>query len=367
MRKIFSSPVSLFLALAILTSSCASQRAKNNDETLPEVMGPVIGDESVEEQPVPEESYGPQIPTGEVPVTADSTSTATSTETITEANSETATSTSTSTATSTATASSPAGAKLCVVLGPGMAKAMASAAVLASMKKAKIPIHCVVGTEMGAVVGALYAFSNGSTNNLQWQLFKLHKETYFNFPMLSLRDPRSTGKKLHEFFRDVFKDKRIEDLPIPFATVAVDEERSSGAELDRGDLADALSASVAVAGIFDPWTIQAEAFRSAALSDPAPVELAKKLGGNFIVVVDVLSEAGESAAKSRFQKAFTPVRSLMKLQRKEASFVVQVNAASIAFDEFGRQGEILAAGSAAAEKALPDLKAAWENFSAGSR
>ncbi len=344
----------LLCATLVLFSSCAGKRVSHStEETHPEVMGPVIPSQNVEEQPVENsgESYGPAAPEGgTIPA-------------------EIVTATATATATDTATAAPtvPAGqGKLCVVLGPGMAKAMAEAAVLASLRKAKIPVHCVVGTEMGALVGALYAFSNGSTNNLQWQLFKLHKNTYLNFPMLSLQEPKSTGRKLNEFFRGIFKDKKIEELPIKFATTAVDDERETPIELERGDLSDALSASVALPGVFDPWKARDGAYHSSALSDPAPIELAKKLGGNFIVLVDVLADSAPNV-KSRFQKTFTASRNLMKLQKKEATFSIQVNAAAIPYDDFSRQGEILAAGTAAAEKALPDLKAAWERWSAGAR
>jgi NTE family protein len=355
-----SRPSSILICFTIflLVSACASSRVSPSDEAPAEAMGPVIPDQSVEEQAVPNENYGPTIPEGGLPP---------ATETAVEVATATATNTeiSTSTATATGAVDPP---KLCVVLGPGTAKAMAEAAVLATLRKAKVPVHCVVGTEMGAVVGALYSFSNGSTNNLQWQLFKLSKETFFNFPILSLRDPRSTGSKLNEFLRDIFKDKKIEDLPIPFATTAVDEERESAVDLDKGDLADALSASVAVPGIFDPWKAQGSVFHSAALSDPAPIELAKKLGGNFIVLVDVLAETGAAqSVKSRYQRVFAPARSLLKLQKKEASFTILVNTSNILFDDFSRQGEILAAGTAATEKALPELKAAWERWSAGTR
>ncbi len=355
MRMTFSLATYALIPLLIFSlTACAGRRpAPSSEENPPGVLGPVITEGSVEEQPVSGENYGPEAPPGGVQPEPISTSTATDTAV--------------APAPSPTPAPAPGAPKLCLVLGPGMAKAMAEAAVLASLRKAKVPIHCVVGVEMGAVVGALYSFSNGSTNSLQWQLFKLNKETYFNFPMLSLREPLSTGRKLHEFLRGIFKDKKMEDLPIPFATIVMDDERDSSVELDRGDLADALSASVAVAGVFDPWRLRGEIYRSGALSDPAPVELARKLGGNFIVVVDVLADVGAADAKSRFQRALNPARSLMKLQKKDASFVIQVTSSGIPFDDFGRQGEILAAGTAAAEKALPELKAAWEKFSAGAR
>jgi NTE family protein len=297
--------------------------------------------------------------------TASATAAATATGTALAPASETSTANATASAiaTDTARAGEP---KLCLILGPGMAKAMAEAAVLEVIHKAKLPVHCVVGTEMGAVVGALFSFSNGNTNNLQWQLFKLNKENYFNFPMISLREPRSTGRRLHDFLRGVFQNKRIEDLPISFGTVAVDDERDATVEFARGELADSLSASLAVAGIFDPWRIGRDPFRSAIGSEPAPIELARKLGGNFLVLVDVLSDNG-AAVKSRFHRAFTATRSLLRMQKKDASFVIQVNTDSIPFDDFSRRGEILSAGAAAAEKAMPDLQAAWERWSTGSR
>lgn len=260
----------------------------------------------------------------------------------------------------------PEAAKLCLVLGPGMAKALAQASVLEAIRKAQIPVHCVVGTEMGAVVGALYAHANGSTNSLQWQLFKFTKDNYLNFSVLSLRDPKSSGRKLHDFLRGVFREKKIEELPLPFATVALDSERDSPLNFERGDLVDALSATLALPGIFDPWKIESGAFVSGAVSSPAPVELARKLGGNFFVLIDVVDDQDGAKQATRFQKAFSPVRNLLKLQRKEASFVVYVKAGAIAFDDFDRQGEILAAGARAAEKSVPELKAAWEKWNAST-
>lgn len=336
-----------FTLAALFLGACAHSPTASTPapDSPPEVMGPVIQNPTVEEHPVSSEAYGPEIPSaGTVSPQAE---------------------TAPSPAPSPAPASPASAPKLCLVLGPGMAKAMAEAAVLEAVRKAKLPVHCVVGTEMGAIVGALYAYSNGSTNNLQWQLFKINKDNYFNFPMLSLREPKSSGHRLNDFLRGIFRDVRIEALPIRFATTAVDDERDSTVEFEKGALAEALSASAAVPGIFDSWKIGRETFRSAAIADPAPVELAKKLGGNFIVLVDVLLDGGPSA-KSRYHRAFTAARSLIKLQRKEANFVIQVDSSAIAFDDFSRQGEIQAAGTLAAEKFLPELKIAWEKWVAAA-
>lgn len=347
--------------LCVLTlAACANHRpipGVGSPTGEPEVMGPAIPETHVDETTMHTEAYGPQVPMGpEVPPSV-ATATATAIATATDTNTATAVA---------PVVAPPEPAKLCLVLGPGMAKAMAEAAVLEAIRKAKLPVHCVVGTEMGAIVGALYAYSNGSTNSLQWQLFKLNKDNYFAFPMLSLHEPKSSGQKLHEFLHGLFHDTQIERLPIKFATNAVDDETDAPAELDHGLLSDALSASAAVSGIFDPWKVDGTSYRSAASADPVPVELARKLGGNFIVMVDVLLDGG-APAKSRYHRVFTSARSVIKLQKKEAAFVIQVNTGNIAFDDFGRRGDILAAGTAAAEKAMPELKAAWDKWSASQR
>ncbi|MGZ3668904.1 MAG: patatin-like phospholipase family protein [Bdellovibrionota bacterium] len=357
----------LLLVSLLLLGGCANHRPipSFGPEPPPDVMGPPIPETHVDESEMPPEAYGPVQP----PATATAVSTnagiatAVSTDTAAAASAASATATNTTVSTSTSTAGPPEPAKLCLVLGPGMAKAMAEAAVLEAIRKAKLPVHCVVGTEMGAIVGALYSYSNGSTNSLQWQLFKLNKDNYFAFPMLSLHDPKSSGEKLHEFLHGLFHDAQVDRLPIKFATTAVDDENDSEVDLDKGLLSDALSTSAAVNGVFEPWKINGNAYRSAALANPVPLELARRLGGNFIVMVDVLLDGG-APAKSRYHRAFTSARSVIKLQKKEAAFVIQVNTGNIAFDDFGRRAEILAAGTSAAEKAMPELKAAWEKWSA---
>lgn len=253
--------------------------------------------------------------------------------------------------------------KLCVVLGPGMAKAIAHAPVLEAMKKASIPIHCIVGSEMGGVVAALYAFYGGSANNLQWQLFKFHKDNYFSFPVLTLREPKSSGKSLNDFLRNIFRGKKIEDLPIKFATVATEPASGSAVDISKGDVADALSATLAMPTIFEPWQFDGNALVSGAVSSPAPVDLAKQLGGNFIVYSDVVEDsAGAPKNMDRFQKSFVPVKSLVRMQKKEASFVITIRTGALPFEDFNRQGDYLAAGTKAAEANIASLKAAWEKF-----
>lgn len=339
------SPLLLFFAIIILHSCAGGTRSSN-----PDYNSVPIQDSKVDSSAIPPEQYGPQeaygpeapapvvdIPTIPPPLGGQDPS-------------------------------KPEPAKLCVILGPGMAKAVAHAAVLEAMKKASIPVHCAVGAEMGGVVAALFSFYGANPNNLQWQLFKFNKDNYFHFPMLSLREPKSNGKHLNEFLRGIFHSKKIEDLPVKFGTVATEPASGSAVFIDHGDLVDALSATLAMPGIFEPWTFEGANFVSGAVSSPAPVELAKNLGGNFFVFVDVVEDSiGAPKNMDRFQKSFVPVKSLVRMQKKEASFVVQIRTGSLPFEDFNRQGDYLAAGAKAAEANIASLKAAWEKFVASKQ
>lgn len=332
MQKKIYLPLLFALSLQLAACAGAKRTPPGNGEVMgPEYQGPAIEDQSVTEENL--ETYGP--PPGEAPVAPPPSAAGN-------------------------------GPKMCLILGPGMAKALAHAAVLEAIRKAELPVHCVVGTEMGAVVGALYAQAKGNTNSLQWQLFKLNKDNYFNFPLLSLRDPKSSGQKLHDFLRELFRNKNIEELPIRFATAATDLERDATVPFERGNLANALSATLAMPGIFETWSVGGEELASGAVTSPAPIDIARGLGGNFFVLVDVIEDmTGAPKSNARFQKAFFSARNLIRLQKRDASFVIQVKAGAIPFDDFSRQGEILAAGARAAERSVPELKAAWEKLLAG--
>lgn len=343
--------LTIFLS-AFLISSCAGglhRPSQESDPSSAQYNSVPIQEHSVESAAISVEQYGPELPPDYNPSAIPTAGSVASGQTTTP--------------TPETKKDEP---KLCLILGPGMAKAIAQAAVLEAIRRANIPVHCVVGAEMGAMVGALFSFYNGNTNNLQWQLFKLNKENYFHFPVLTLREPKSSGTHLNEFLRGIFGNRRIEDLPIKFASVATDPGSGSAIFLEQGQLVDALSASLAMPGIFDPWVWNENKVVSGAISSPAPIDLAKKMGGSFFVLIDVVEDSsGVLKNADRFQRSFAPVKSLVRLQKREASFVVQVKMGTLPYDDFSKQGEYLAAGVRSAEVFVPQLKAAWERFLSG--
>lgn len=252
--------------------------------------------------------------------------------------------------------------RLCLVLGPGFARGIAHAGVIEALVKNQIPIHCIVGVEMGAVVGAFYA-TTGSVNTMQWQLFKLNKDNLFNFPMITFGAKRSSGKEFHKFLKETVENLRVEQLKVKFAAVATQPAAAQPLLLSDGSVADALSASVALPGVFDPWKLQdGRKLLGGGVSSPAPVELARKLGGTFIVLVSVLPEPGEAAGHSDelFEKAFVPVLNLSHLQERGADVLIKPELHEAAYDDFSQLGVLVAAGREKTNELMEEIKSAWQ-------
>ncbi len=169
---------------------------------------------------------------------------------------------------------------------------MAHIGVLKVLEQLKIPIDCIAGTSMGAIVGGLYA--SGMTperiearmNSVDWQeafrdapprkdLAFRRKQDDLNFLVrlpFGLKHyevllPRGLiqGEKLQEMLRSqtlAYSDTpSFDDLPTPFRAVATDLETGQAVVMDKGDLALAMRASASIPGLFAPVEDQGQAAR----------------------------------------------------------------------------------------------------------
>ncbi len=181
-----------------------------------------------------------------------------------------------------------------------------------------MPIDAIAGTSMGAVVGGLYA-SGLSARDIEklmrsadWQEAfrgwparedlalrrKQEDETFLvKFP-LGLRGghvvlPKGLiqGQKLTETLRrltlPVARITRFDQLPTRFRAVATDLENGAAVIMDSGDLTSAMRASVSAPGVFAPFERDGRALVDGGLVDNVPVDIARAMGVDILIVVDV--------------------------------------------------------------------------------
>lgn len=255
-------------------------------------------------------------------------------------------------------------AKLCIALGAGTAFGFAHVGAMEILLRAKLPIHCIVGSEFGAVVGAIAALDL-NVNTLQWQAFKIKEGEYFSFPLFTLKEPRTNGKKFNQFLAKVFGSRGFPQLRVAFASVATEPTSGRTIILRDGALTDALSASLALPGLFDSWKMRSGVLlQSGAMTAPMPVAAARELGGTFVVAINVMDDVriqqDQRPLQKRLEAVLEPLRDMANSQKRGADFVIQPDLRAFSPADFNRQSEISAQGREAAEEALEKLQEQWK-------
>jgi len=174
-----------------------------------------------------------------------------------------------------------------IALGSGGARGWAHIGVLRRLQEMGIRPHCVAGTSIGSIAGALYATQSldtieGLAAHLDWkQVAQLFLEV--NFPRSGLL----TGKNFMRLLRDIIPVRAIASLDIPYAAVATDLKTEGEVVLDGGDLFTAIRASIGIPGIFTPSLVDGRHLVDGGLVNPLPVSVCRAMGADTVIAVDV--------------------------------------------------------------------------------
>ncbi len=218
----------------------------------------------------------------------------------------------------TADPKAPLRPRVCLVLSGGGARGMAHIGVLQALEDLKIPIDCIAGTSMGAVVGGLYASGMSAheiertMRSVDWQeafrdapprrdLAFRRKQDDANFLVrlpLGLKHgqlllPKGfiQGQKLQETLRQLtlaFSNTTNFDLlPTPFRAVTTDLESGAAVVLDKGDLAIAMRASISAPGVFAPVDYEGRLLVDGGLAENLPIDVARAMHADVLIVSDV--------------------------------------------------------------------------------
>ena len=176
--------------------------------------------------------------------------------------------------------------KIGLALGGGAARGWAHIGLLKVLDEEGLRPDVIAGCSIGAVVGGCYAA--GKLPALEAFARSLTKRR-----IMGLLDFHLTGSgliggdRLRRLLDMDIGSERIETLPTRFAAVAT--ELSSGHEiwLTRGPLVEAMRASYALPGIFDPVKIGGRYLMDGALVNPVPVTIARALGADIVICVNL--------------------------------------------------------------------------------
>ena len=175
-----------------------------------------------------------------------------------------------------------------LALGGGAARGWAHIGVIRALEEAGVKPDLVCGTSIGALVGAAYA--TGELDRFERWVVELGIREVVRFFDLSLSGGLLKGQRLVAFFRRTFDDRHIESLPLPFGAVAT--ALASGAEvwLREGSVVEAVRASIALPALFTPANRDGDLLIDGGLVNPVPITLAKAMGAEIVIAVDLNSD-----------------------------------------------------------------------------
>jgi NTE family protein len=208
--------------------------------------------------------------------------------------------------------------RLGLVLSGGGARGLAHIGVLQVLEELRVPVDCVAGTSMGAIVGGLYAYGYDPyaierlVVGLDWpyllqdsprrsDLSIRRKQEEYEF-LVQLRvgyrdggialpkglvQGQNLGIVLDQLTLEAHDLASFDDLPLPFRCVAADIGNGRRIVFDRGDLPRAMRASMALPGIFAPVDHEQSLLVDGGILDNLSVEAARAMGAERVIAVDI--------------------------------------------------------------------------------
>ncbi len=177
--------------------------------------------------------------------------------------------------------------KLGLALGAGGARGLIHVGVLKVLHKHKIYPDYLAGTSMGAVMAAVYAAGHSPE-----EIEEIAKTTDWK-NIVDFTVPKAgliSGKMAERKIRRLVNDKDFKELNIPLQVVSYNLTKRERVVFVRGDVAEAVCASISIPGIFAPLKLGRQNFVDGAISDPTPFDVVREMGADVVIAVDLFSE-----------------------------------------------------------------------------
>ena len=247
--------------------------------------------------------------------------------------------------------------KVGLALAGGFARGIAHVGVLRAFRDAGIPIDCVAGTSVGALIGA--GFCSGLSLEKMQEIGQ--STTFADFgrwtpSWLGL----ATNQRMEKYLARMTPATTFAELKIPLAISATDINAGVTIYYLNGALAPPLRASCAYPGLFVPIQYEGRTLVDGFLTAPVPVEGALIQGADIVIAVYLEAGGIENprTAVDIISRSFNIIQKHTDVTwRQQANVIIEPDVSSFAWDDFTKTPELVAAGEAAGMNALPEIVA----------
>lgn len=290
----------------------------------------------------------------------------------------------------------PADAGVVLVLSGGGTKGFAHLGVMEALEENGVPVIGIVGTSMGALMGALRASGYGTRDMRRIvdeldlpSLLSEHTGPMFVFTGDDRRAKTSTisaltykkqgehqgprgiltGDKLYHYFSELMRHVAVTDfyyLPIPYAAVATDIQTGEKVVLRQGSLASAMRASMSLPALFEPWEVDGRLLIDGGVVSNLPVYTAREIfPGIPIVAVDISDALSRKRAINSYidvvdQSLTILMRRTTDEEGREADLLLTPDVSGFGLLDASMTDAIIEAGREAALAKISEIRALSE-------
>jgi len=254
------------------------------------------------------------------------------------------------------TAAPPRPARIAVCLGAGASKGFAHIGVLKVLEAQKVPIHMVVGTSAGSIVGCLYA-SGMDVFSMQDMAMKIQKKDVIDYTVPD--NGFIKGEKLEDFVNRTVRNVTMEKLQKRFLAVATDIASGEEAVFVSGNTGKAVRASCSVPGVFQPVKMSGKTYVDGGVVSPVAVDAARRNGADVVIAVDIsggiAGEVPQGTLDTILKSVDIMYSRISEHQLAKADVVIRPDVKNIGSTEMEKRHQAILEGEKAAYAALPRI------------
>lgn len=251
------------------------------------------------------------------------------------------------------------GSGIALALGGGFSRGFAHLGVLEVFEQERVPVSAIVGTSIGALLGAAYA-DGISLRDLCDLGKRVRIRDFLRFHQSEQGERRKD--RIGQFVQEWFRATAVEQLRIPTAIVATNLDTGAPYVFASGPLDVAIRASCAFPGLVKPVEYEGRLLADGCIVAPVPTAIAAGINGACVVGVSVRSNEASSSASQNVVKVMDPgfrashKNAMEPSWSRHADILLEPLVHHIDWNDFSRVDEAFAAGAEAARLALPALR-----------
>ncbi|MDP4161560.1 MAG: patatin-like phospholipase family protein [Bacillota bacterium] len=250
-----------------------------------------------------------------------------------------------------------------LALGSGGARGFAHLGTIKILKDEGIPIDLIAGSSMGALVGCFYA----AGIDLE-QLYKISGAFKRKF-YLDITVPKMgfiAGNRVKDLIRVFTHNKNLEQLNIPVGVVATDLMTGEKVVFKSGSISDAVRASISIPGVFVPEKINGRIFVDGGVVDRVPVSVAKEMGADIVIAVDVSKVKKNAEITSIYDVIMQSIdimqTELVSSKVIDTDIMIKPHVEIFSSRAFTNIKEIIEIGEEETKKHIPEIKELIERW-----